>query len=90
MKKRVEVVEVEGEGLEALLGKKVTLLCANYFYFGALTGVNETCVQLTNPSIIYETGEWSSKSYKDKQSLPCKELYVQCSAIESFGEMKQE
>lgn len=40
MKVMQEVVEVSGEGLEALMGKKVTLFCANYFYSGKLVGVN--------------------------------------------------
>lgn len=84
-----KLIEVTDEGMEGLLGKVVTLLCMNYFYCGTLTGVNEKCVQLTDPRIVYETGEWSSKTWKDSQALPCKVLYVQCSAIESFGELKQ-
>ena len=88
MRKQVEIVEVEGEGLDALLGEQVTLFCMNYFYTGKLTGVNDTCVQLTDPSIIYETGDWSTKAYKDAQSLPTKVLYVQTAAIESFGILK--
>lgn len=66
----------------------VTLMCLNYFYTGKLIGVNETCVLLENPKIIYETGSWSDKDWSDAQSLPCKELYVQISAIESFGILK--
>ena len=30
MKKLVEVTEVQGEGLEKLMGERVTLFCANY------------------------------------------------------------
>jgi hypothetical protein len=85
MKKIVE--EVSGEGLEALLGETVTLLCVNYFYTGKLVGVNETCVLLDEPKIIYETGAWSSSEWKDAQGLP-NSIYVQTSAIESFGVMK--
>ena len=59
MKKLVE--QVDGEGLEGLLGEEVLLLCANYFYTGKLTGVNKTCVLLTDPSIVYETGDWKIK-----------------------------
>ena len=86
MKKLVEMVD--GEGLEALLGEKVTLLCLNYFYTGKLVGVNEQDVQLEDPAIVYETGEWDSKTYKDAQSLPCKHLYVRTGAIESYGVLK--
>ena len=50
-----KLVEVAGEGLESLLGELVTLFCVNYFYTGTLTGVNETCVLIADPKIIYET-----------------------------------
>lgn len=85
MKKIVSVAEIEGEGLEALLGENVLLLCANYFYTGKLIGVNTDCVMLESPSIVYETGPWSDKHYKDAQGLPVKQWYVQRSMIESFG-----
>ena len=32
MKKLVSVIEVEGEGLQALQGEIVTLFCVNYFH----------------------------------------------------------
>ncbi len=88
MKVIQKIVEVEKEGLEALLGKKVTLFCANYFYTGILIGVNKTCVKLSEAAIIYETGDFSNKSYKDVQSLCSKEFYVQTNAIEAFGTLK--
>lgn len=83
-----KLIEVSDEGLEGLMGEVVTLLCMNYFYTGKLTGVNDTCVQLQNPSIVYETGEWSSKSWKDAQKLPCEFIYVSTAAIEAFGVLK--
>lgn len=86
MKKIVE--EVKGEGLEKLLGENVTLFCMNYFYNGKLVGVNSTCVLLENPKIIYETGAWDLKGWKDAQSMNLSELYVQISAIESFAKTK--
>ena len=85
MKKLQTVVEVEGEGLLALLGEQVLLMCVNYSYVGKLIGVNDTCVQLENPGIVYETGEWSATKYKDAQALPVKTWYVGTQAIESFG-----
>ena len=75
----------EQAGLEALLGETVLLLCANYFYAGKLVGVNKTCVELENPSIVYETGAWDNKSYGDVQKLHAKKWYVQLDAIESYG-----
>ena len=83
MKKLVE--EVENEGLEKLMGEEVTFFCLNYIYHGKLVGVNDTCVLLENPSIIYETGSFSDSSFKDKQSLCTKEFYLKTDTIESFG-----
>lgn len=85
MKKIVEVTEVEGEGLEALLGKHVLIFCLNYIYTGKLTGVNKECILLENPAIVYETGAFTDKKFKDAQNLPSQH-YIMKSAIESFGE----
>ena len=85
MKKLVE--QVDGEGMESLLGERVTLFCMNYIYTGKLTGVNNTCVLLEEPSIVYETGAFTDKAWKDAQRLP-NALYVQFSAIEAFGKVK--
>ena len=84
MKKLVNVVDVEGEGLVALLGENVLLFCMNYFYSGKLVGVNDKFVQLENAFIVYETGELKAKTFKDAQPLP--DLwYVQTHTIESYG-----
>lgn len=85
MRKIVE--EVSGEGLEKLLGERVTLFCMNYFYTGKLIGVNASCVLLDEASIVYETGELTCKTWKDAQKLP-NQWYVQIGAIESFGVLK--
>ena len=86
MKKLIE--EVPGEGLESLMGEVVTLFCMNYIYTGKLIGVNETCVLLQNPKIVYETGSFTDSDWKDAQALPRNEWYVQTASIESFGVMK--
>ena len=85
MKKLVE--EVAGEGLENLLGERVTLMCSNYFYTGKLIGVNNTSVMLTDAAIVYETGSLLDKTWKDAQQLP-NDWYVQIAAVESFGILK--
>lgn len=85
VKKIVEVVEVEGEGLESLLGQNVLLLCLNYFYAGKLIGVNDSFVRLENPQIVYETGAWANKSYTDAQPMHATTWNIQRSAIESWG-----
>ena len=78
----------EQSGLESLLGENVLLMCANYFYTGKLTGVNTDSVELTHPSIVYETGQWSNKAYGDVQKLHVEKWYVKIAAIESFGMSK--
>ena len=85
MKKLVE--EVNGEGLEELLGERITVFCMNYFYTGKLIGVNDTCILLTDAGIVYETGPLKDNSWSDMQELP-NDWYVQISAIESFGVLK--
>lgn len=85
MKKLIEDVEVEGESFEALLGTNVLLFCMNYIYAGKLVGVNTTFVQIEGAQIVYETGPFSSNSYKDAQNLPSSLWYIQRSAIESLG-----
>lgn len=85
MKKIVTVTEVDGEGLVALMGKKVMLFCMNYIYTGTLVGVNQSCILLEEAAIVYETGAFDSKSFKDAQRLH-HSLYIQTGAIESFCE----
>jgi len=85
MKKIIE--QVEGEGFEALLGETITLFCLNYIYTGKLVGVNDTCVLLDGPKIVYETGGFDVPTWKDAQALP-NQLYVQTGCIESFGILK--
>ena len=58
-----------------------------YIYTGKLVGVNSTCVKLEDAMIVYETGEFTSKTWKVAQSLSTDCWYVQVQAIESFGVM---
>ena len=88
MKKLVNVTEVESEGLIKLMGERVTFFCLNYIYVGELIGVNDSCVLLKNPAIVYETGKFSERDYKDEQSLCVNEFYVAMNCIESFGILK--
>jgi hypothetical protein len=86
MKRIVETTEQSG--LEAMLGENVLLMCGNYFYAGRLVGVNESHVELAEPSIVYETGAWNEIGYSDAQRLHAATWNVQLDAIESFGESK--
>jgi hypothetical protein len=82
------LVDSKSEGLVSLMGKQVILFCANYFYAGELAGVNKTQVMLKNPSIVYETGAFTSKGYQDAQRLHVDTLYVRIPAIEAYAEGK--
>lgn len=87
MKVLKEAVEVSGEGMESLLGERVTFFCAVYIYTGKLVGVNTTCIKLADAAVVYETGAFDSKSWKDAQKLP-NDLYIQTGMIESFCVLK--
>lgn len=81
------VKEVENEGLNSLIGKNVTLFCGVYIYTGKLIGVNDTDVKLENAKIVYETGDFNSKDWKDAQSLNG-DWYIRTNSIESYGILK--
>lgn len=76
------------EGLEALLGEKVTLMCTRYTYTGKLIGVNDICCLLEDPYIVYETGAFDNPEWHDAQKLPKKEWFIMLHSIEGFGIMK--
>jgi len=81
------VEETTGEGLQKLMGQRVTLFCGNYIYTGKLVGVDESCVLLTDPAVVYETGPFTEPSWKDAQPLPGP-WYITTRWIESFGVLK--
>ena len=84
MKKLVQVQEVEGQGLEALLGQRVTVFCLNYIYCGELVGVNTTDIILKGASIVYDTGSFSTKGFADAQPI-AQEWRLRTATIESYG-----
>lgn len=83
-----KLVEIEGSGLESLMGEVITLFCCRYIYTGKLVGVSDDCVELQDPSIVYETGPFDKKEWQDAQKLPQKTWFVARSSVESFGVMK--
>jgi len=86
MKRIVE--STSNEGLEALLGEKITLFCTRYIYYGRLIGVNEHFCLLQDPYIVYDTGAFDKAEWQDAQKFPKKEWYIMLHAVESFGIMK--
>ena len=87
IKKLIQITEVDGEGLEALMGQTVTLFCQIYIYTGKLVGVNAEFVKLEKAKIVYETGAFTDSSWKDAQPLP-NDWYIKTNAIESYGLLK--
>lgn len=86
--KVIKTIEnVENEGFMSLIGQRITVFCAVYIYTGDLVGVNDTCIKLENPAIVYETGAFDNKQWKDAQSLP-NTIYIQTAMVESFGVVK--
>ncbi len=86
--RQASIEEDDNEGLAALLGKTITVFCMNYIYAGKLIGVNKTCIKLENAHLVYETGLFSEKKFKDAERLN-DNFYVQLNSIESFGELKE-
>jgi hypothetical protein len=80
------VVEVKEEGFLALIGKNIEVFCGIYIYAGKLVGVNTTCIKLSNPHVVYETGGFLDKKYKDAQHMGREHHYISTSFVESFGE----
>lgn len=83
MKRVVNVTEVEDAGLEGLMGQRVTVWCLNYIYAGELTGVNDSCIELTNASIVYETGAVSVSGYVTVEAFK-DPIFIMMRCIESF------
>lgn len=86
--KVLKQIEIDNEeGFMSLIGQRITVFCAVYIYTGDLVGVNDTCIKLENPGIVYETGAFNTPGWKDSQSLP-NTMYIQTAMIESFGIVK--
>ncbi|HUT88022.1 MAG TPA: hypothetical protein VMY37_00870 [Thermoguttaceae bacterium] len=85
MKRVIETDEISG--FDAVLGEKVTLFCGVYIYTGILFGVNADHIELSQPKLVYETGELVSGEWKDAQTLPSP-WRVMRQSIESWGPAK--
>jgi hypothetical protein len=84
-----KVVEcVDKEGLKKYFGQSVTFFCMNYIYTGKLMGVSEEEALLHDAYIVFETGDFTSKDWKDAQKIPIGEHYIRLSAVESYGQVK--
>ena len=84
---RSEIVDDKTSVWDGLLGKEICIFGAVYIYSGTLSGVNGDTVMLTNTSIVYETGAFSDKKWKDAQKMPANEVMIQKAMVESFFEV---
>ena len=84
-----EIVE-EPQNFEYLLGENVVFICSSYTYIGVCTGVNATVFEVSDPSIIYETGPWLDKNWKDTQKLPTNKITIGVNQYESFFVLNME
>lgn len=81
------VVTENDSGFECALGTKVAIWCGVYIYTGVLSGVNEDHIELSDPMIVYETGDLLTGPWADAQKLPSP-WRVMKQGIESWGAAK--
>lgn len=72
--------------LSELKGKLYTFWCTRYIYHGVVKEVTKSFITLENASIVYETGELTSKTVSDAQKLP-HDCNIMIHSIESFQKM---
>ena len=77
--------KAETSGLSDLIGEQVTFFCLNYIYHGKVLSCDNGSVKITNPKIVYETGDFNENGFQDAQKLECSEFNIQIGIIESFG-----
>jgi len=75
--------------MHPLLGKIVAVMGANYIYTGELLSVTMDTVVIKDPRLIYETGLWTDKQWKDAQKMPTDAMYIERSGIEGMFEVKK-
>lgn len=73
--------------LDTMKGRTVVIFCANYIYSGVLETVSHDLLSISDAHIVYETGAFSDKAWKDAQKLPVAIHYIERSSVESLGEV---
>lgn len=83
------LVEVPNSGLVSLIDKIITVYCSAYIYTGKLVGVNDSCIELADAKIVYDTGSFTNKDWTTSEKFPGSgQWFIQLTAIESFGLLK--
>lgn len=78
-----EIVDSDG-GPVTLLGKEVYVACTSYAYSGKLVGVNDKFIELEEPYLVYDTGNWNNKKWQDAQRLPTSKCCLFMAQIENI------
>lgn len=86
MKKVIQVTEVEGEGLEAFLNKRIFVVCRSYFYAGTLTGISQECILLEDARFVLQSGSFEGSKFDESEKVKGGKIYVSKNSIESFFE----
>lgn len=86
MRKVVQVTEVDGEGFEAFLNKRIFVVCRSYFYAGTLTGINSECILIEDGRFVLESGSFEGKGITSSEKIKGGKIYIQKNAIEAFFE----
>ncbi len=76
---------LEEGGYSNLIGENITVFCCRYIYYGQLIEEGEKYIKLKKPSIVYETGCFSEKKFKNIQSMNTDSFCINKDSIESFG-----
>jgi len=66
-----------------MMGETVLLICSAYFYHGKVEALSDVEVELSNPGIVYQTGDWADEGFEDKQNLPGN-VFIKLHAVESY------
>ena len=73
--------------LQHMVGREVYVCCTGYAYAGVLETVGVRSITIREPSIVYETGPWTSTKWHDAQRLPTARAVVMVAQIESIFEV---
>lgn len=79
-----QTVDTATVGIPARVGQNVLVITGTYFYFGRLVTANCDFIEIADPYIVYETGEWSATKFKDAQRVSKNTLLISVGHIESI------
>lgn len=81
------LIDTDDGGFAPQVGETITCFCGIYIYTGVLSGVNDDHLELSDPKLVYDTGELNTGDWADAQDLP-DPWRVMIQSIESWGAAK--